>query len=427
MGFHHSDLDQQLRSLVENLFANKAINYLFATTGLAYGVNFPAKTVVLADLSFYDPYTGKRIPVPNYMYLQMGGRAGRPGFGAEGYAYVVKKKGQNDAVRYKDGTIERAISRVREDENFRKTILELIYSGRCRDEEILNFFKNTYFNFQSEKEKVRFIPFDLFKILEGHVKYLYDNGFIESTGVAGYKLTGLGEVTMDFLFRTFADYQLTPFKELNDILERDKRIRMDFDIIYELFRLFEGACLSRHSRGKSEEIASFYEKRSIPVSDQKDPEYSAYAIYHGWMENQEIPDIESRYKVYASKCPQVAKELFKLLNVYERLANKKGISVPADFKDFKDRVRYGVTTEELPFKRLRGIGRATTRKMKKYCDIFRNPPWNLSGSMLEIFVQIYKRDGERKFSETLQFVKGIGKGKKHEKILKLVKSIAEKK
>jgi hypothetical protein len=47
--------------------------------------------------------------------------------------------------------------------------------------------------------------------------------------------------------------------------------------------------------------------------------------------------------------------------------------------------------------------------------------------MLEIFVQIYKKDGERRFSEILQFVKGVGKGKKHEKILELVKSVAEKK
>ncbi|MGC8895643.1 MAG: hypothetical protein ACP5LB_02590 [Candidatus Bathyarchaeia archaeon] len=191
--------------------------------------------------------------------------------------------------------------------------------------------------------------------------------------------------------------------------------------------MFEGARLGKNPREKSEEITSFYEKKGVPVSDQRDPEYSAYAVYYGWMENQELADIESKYKVYASRCPQVAKELFNLLNVYERLAIKKSISVPADFKEFKDRVRYGVTTEELPFRRLRGIGRPTTRKMKMYCESFRNLPWNLSGSMLEIFVQIYKRDGEKRFSELLQFVKGVGKGKKHKKILDLVKSVAEKK
>jgi helicase len=145
VGFHHSELDQRLRSLVEELFAQKAINYLFATTGLAYGVNFPAKTVVLADLSFFDASTGKRVPVPNYMYLQMAGRAGRPGFGTEGYAYVVKRGRQDDVLKYKDGSIENAISRVGEDDNFRKTILELISSGRCPDEEILKFFDNTFF------------------------------------------------------------------------------------------------------------------------------------------------------------------------------------------------------------------------------------------------------------------------------------------
>jgi helicase len=430
VGFHHSGLDPRLRSFVEELFARKAINYLFATTGLAYGVNFPAKTVVLADVSFYDPSTpSKRSPVPVYMYLQMAGRAGRPSFGPEGYAYLVIKKRvqQSDVAMYKNWKIEKATSRVGEDDNFRKTILELIYSGRRKDEEILSFFQNTFFNFQSERRPVKFVAYNLLEHLKNHVQYLHGNGFIESIGAAGYRLKELGDVTMEFLFDTFADYPLAPFKELNDILERDKKIRMDFSIIYDISRLFEGACLIKYPREKSAEVANFFEKIGVPISDQRTPEYSSYAIYYGWMENLEQADIEARFKVFASSCPQVAKELFKLLTVYEKLAVKKGITVPPDFKDFKDRVRFGVTAEELPFKRLRGIGRTTVRKMKMYCETFRSPAWNLSGSMLEIFVQIYKKDGERRFSEILQFVKGVGKGKKHEKILELVKSVAEKK
>jgi len=424
VGFHHSGLDQRLRSLVEEMFANKAIKYLFATTGLAYGVNFPAKTVVLADTSFYAPSTpSKRTPIPIYMYLQMAGRAGRPGFGNEGYAYVVKKKGQTDVTKYRSGVIEKAVSVVGEDDYFRKTILELVYSGRCRDDQILGFFKNTFFNFQSERQKVQFVPFNLFEVLKGHVQYLHSNGFIEAAGAAGYKLTGLGEVTIRFLFNTFTNYPLAPFLELNNILEKERKIRMDLSIIHDISRLFEGACLSKYPREKSEKIASFYENIGIHASDQGSPEYSAYAIYYGWMENQELADIETNYKVFASQCPQVAKELSRLLTVYEKLATRKGITVPANFRDFKDRVRFGVTEEELPFKRLRGVGRGSTRKIKMYCDNnLRRPPWNLKGSILEIFIQIYKKDGENRFAEILRYVKGIGKGKKHEKIVDLVRS-----
>lgn len=423
VAFHHSDLDQRLRNFVERLFVERKINYLFATTGLAYGVNLPAKTVVVADTSFYDPSVpGKRSDIPVYMYIQMAGRAGRTGFEKEGYAYIVKKQVKTNIEKYKDGEIEKAISHIGLDEYFRKAILELVYSGQCRDEQILSFFENTFYNFQS-KSKTLFAPFNLFEILKGHVRYLYDTGFITSLGAPGNKLTDLGQATINFLFRTFANYELTPFIELNKILEQEQKVRMDQIIIYKLSSLFEGACLSKVPREKSEEIATFYEKIGIPASDLGNAEYSAYAIFFGWMENKELFDIEQDYKVYASQLPQVAAELGRLLIVYETLARKKGISISEDFKNFRDRVRFGVTDEELPLKKLRGIGRGSTRKIKFHCNnIFRKPPLNYKGSILDILEEMYKKQGETRFLETIQYIKGVGKGKKSEKILGLVKS-----
>jgi len=87
----------------------------------------------------------------------------------------------------------------------------------------VKFFENTFYNFQSKKEETQFVPFDLFSILKSHVQYLYSAGFIVPLGAPGNKLTDLGEVTVDFLFRTFAIYELTPFIELNRILEMEKK------------------------------------------------------------------------------------------------------------------------------------------------------------------------------------------------------------
>lgn len=424
VGFHHSGLDQGLKNLVERLFVERKIEYLFATTGLAYGVNLPAKSVVVADTSFYDPSVpSKRRDIPTYMYIQMAGRAGRPGFEKEGYAFVVKKKRRENVDKYLDGKIERAISHVGRDDYFRKTILELIYSGRSRDKEIVGFFENTFYNFQSKKEKTQLVPFDLFGILKAHAKYLYDTGFIVPLGAPGNKLTDLGRVTINFLFQTFSPYELTPFIQLNKILETDKKLKMDHDIIYRISSLFDGACLSKVPREKSEEIVDFYEKIGIPASDLKSPEYSSYAIFFGWMENKDLYDIEENYKVYTSHLPQVAGEFWRLLQVYERLAYKKNIPIPKGFRDFRDRIRYGVTEEELPLVRLRGIGRQTTSKIRDRCDnIFRKPPLNYKGSIIDVFEQMYERLGEAKFKEELRYIKGVGKGKKAAKILELVKS-----
>lgn len=424
VGFHHSGLDQGLKNLVEGLFENRKIKYLFATTGLAYGVNLPAKSVVVADTSFYDPSVpSKRKDIPTYMYTQMGGRAGRPGFEKEGYAFVVKKRRSENVDRYLNGQIERAISHVGQDDYFRKTILELVYSGRPRDKEIVDFFENTFYSFQSKKEKTQLVPFNLFGILKGHAKYLYDTGFIIPLGAPGNKLTDLGRVTIEFLFQTFSTYELTPFLELNKILETDKKVRMNHDIIYKISSLFNGACLSKVPRKKSEEIIDFYEKIGIPASDLRSPEYSAYAIFVGWMENKDLYDIEEDYKVYTSHLPQVAKEIWRLLLVYEKLAHKKNIPVQVEFKDFRDRVRFGVTNEELPLVRLRGIGRETTRKIRDRCNtLYRKHPLNYKGSIMDVFEEMYKRLGETKFKEELRYIKGVGRGKKAMKILELVKS-----
>ena len=132
VAFYRSGLHSRLKDYVERLFVSRKVDYLFATTGLAYGINLPAKTVVLSDLSFYNPNVrGSREPVQTYMYVQMAGRAGRPGFETEGYSYVVAK----DAVEREHrvpilmgGKIERAVSHIGTDEYFRKAILELIYS-----------------------------------------------------------------------------------------------------------------------------------------------------------------------------------------------------------------------------------------------------------------------------------------------------------
>jgi len=428
VAFHHSGLDHGLKSAVERLFVDRKIHYLFATTGLAYGVNLPAKSVVVADTSFYDPSAlGKRRNIPTYMYIQMAGRAGRPSFEKEGYAFIVKKRAKMNIQKYTDGKIEPAISHVGRDDYFRKTILELVYSGRCRDEQILNFFENTFYNFQSKRQRTMFVPFNLFDILKGHVKYLCDTRFVIPLGRPGYKLTDLGEVTIDFLFKTFAVYELTPFIELNKILEKDKSVRMGHDIIYKISSLFGGACLGKIRRKKSEEIIDFYEKMGIPASDIKNPEYSAYAVFSGWMKNKELLDIEEEYKVYTSQLPQVAQEIWRLLMVYQRLAYKKNIPIPKEFGNFRDRVRFGVTDEELPLVRLRGIGRETTRKIKTRCDtIFRKPPLNYKGSIMDVFEEMYRRLGEPRFKEELQYIKGVGKGKKSVKILNLVKSRLEK-
>lgn len=410
VAFHHSGLDQRLRTFVEELFLKRKVNFLFSTTGLAYGVNLPAKTVVLCDLSFWDPNKRTRVPVPVYMYIQMAGRAGRPQFDKEGYAYLVVKKAEEleNVPIYWSGKIEKAVSQIGNDEYFRKTILELIYSGRHTDKQILEFFEKTFYNFQAQKVKTRFIPFNLFDTVAKRVKYLYEAGFIDYLGgAAGYKLTDLGQVTLKFLFGTFAPYELAPFLQLNRYLEEQRKVEFDFSIIYILSCLFDQARLSKIPNQTSSRIEEFFEGHG--VTDRSHAEYSAYAVCFGWIENMKLNRIESDFKVYASPLPQIAMELYRLLQVYEALARSKNYAIPPGFRTLKERIRFGVRTDELPFAKLKGIGRETAREIRRYCETVLSTSFKYKGSPLDILKALYKDQGEDKFLEVhVKYVPQVG-------------------
>lgn len=88
VAFHHAGLVPALRELVERLFEAGRIAVVFATGTLALGINMPARTVVLEQLSTRDE-RGWR-PLHKREFLQMAGRAGRRGMDRIGHIVVLK-------------------------------------------------------------------------------------------------------------------------------------------------------------------------------------------------------------------------------------------------------------------------------------------------------------------------------------------------
>ncbi len=83
--FHHAELDQEQRELVESGFRSGDITVLSSTTTLAWGVNLPARNVFIESMK----YSGMKsafcrdtlIPLTSVDYYQAAGRAGRIGMG----------------------------------------------------------------------------------------------------------------------------------------------------------------------------------------------------------------------------------------------------------------------------------------------------------------------------------------------------------
>lgn len=55
IGMHHAGLTQNDKKIMEHLFVENKIQVLIATSTLAWGVNFPAKLVIIKGTEFFDP------------------------------------------------------------------------------------------------------------------------------------------------------------------------------------------------------------------------------------------------------------------------------------------------------------------------------------------------------------------------------------
>lgn len=88
IGMHHAGLQEKDRKVCEELFLNRKIQILIATSTLAWGVNLPAHLVIVKGTEFYDKKLNRYVDMPITDVLQMMGRAGRPQFGNEGIACV---------------------------------------------------------------------------------------------------------------------------------------------------------------------------------------------------------------------------------------------------------------------------------------------------------------------------------------------------
>ncbi|KAG7363458.1 DEAD/DEAH box helicase domain protein [Nitzschia inconspicua] len=89
IGLHHAGLSSRDRDIVERLYLSGEIRVLVATATLAWGVNLPARLVIVKGTEYFDAKTSRYVDYPLTDCLQMIGRAGRPGFDTEGTAVVL--------------------------------------------------------------------------------------------------------------------------------------------------------------------------------------------------------------------------------------------------------------------------------------------------------------------------------------------------
>jgi len=93
VGLYFGDMKYKERVFVEKLFRSQLIKAVVSSDALAVGVNFPAKSVVFCQL------TKAGRPLSKREFLQMAGRAGRPGLWDVGYVGYLAGKGMKEGFQ----------------------------------------------------------------------------------------------------------------------------------------------------------------------------------------------------------------------------------------------------------------------------------------------------------------------------------------
>ena len=180
--FHHAGLGGSHRKIIEDAFRDGKIKVITATPTLAFGVNLPARMVIIHDYRRYEPGYGY-YPITVLEYKQMAGRAGRPRYDKVGEALLIARtEDERDYLMesYVLSEPERIWSKLAVERILRSHVLATIAADFAHTEQgIYDFFDKTFYAYQYDPRAIKGVTT---KIL----KFLYEEKMIEVSGESVY-------------------------------------------------------------------------------------------------------------------------------------------------------------------------------------------------------------------------------------------------
>ena len=199
VAFHHAGLSAADKNRVESWFREGTVDLLFSTSTLAWGVNLPARCVVIRDTKLHDPLEGE-VDMSPIDVLQMLGRAGRPGFDDVGYGWVVASPGEADRYRslLREGTpVE---SRLADDLDAH--LVAEVALGTVGDlADAVEWLETTFYAVRSATAPDRYDADGLRDRTRETIADLVDRGFIGREDGGGLTPTSLGRLASSYYLR----------------------------------------------------------------------------------------------------------------------------------------------------------------------------------------------------------------------------------
>ena len=199
VGFHHAGLAKEDKDRVEDWFKQGKIQLLFSTSTLAWGVNLPARCVVIRDTKLHDPLEGE-VDMSPLDILQMLGRAGRPGYDDAGYAHVICDGA--DADKYRRLLADGKPIESRLAEELDTHLNAEIALGVVDDiEDVMSWLETTFYYTRAESAPDQYDDSaSLRDRVSATLQRLVEGGFVDQSGLE-IEPTALGRLTSQFYLR----------------------------------------------------------------------------------------------------------------------------------------------------------------------------------------------------------------------------------
>ena len=199
VAFHHAGLSKNERDRIEEWFKRGKIGLLFSTSTLAWGVNLPARCVIIRDTKYHDPLEGE-VDMSPLDVLQMLGRAGRPGYDDVGYGWVICDTREAEKYRklLKDGKeIESRLA-----ESLDTHLNAEIAMGTISDvEDVMRWLETTFYYVRGQSKPEEYDFPNLKRRVRDTLEELVERGFVETGEDLSIEATPRGTLASTFYLR----------------------------------------------------------------------------------------------------------------------------------------------------------------------------------------------------------------------------------
>ena len=362
--FHHAGLGGGHRRIIEELFRQGKIKVLTATPTLAFGVNLPARTVIVHDYRRYEAEYGY-YPISVLEYKQMAGRAGRPKYDKNGEAVLLAKTADEADYLMESYVLarpERIWSRLAVERIMRSHVLATVAADFAHTEQgIYEFFGRTFYAHQYDIDAIKSI---IAKIL----KYLYEEDMIEVFG---------NDVNATKFGKRVSELYVDPLSAviIRDSLKREPDSVTDLSYLHMIAHTPDMGPVMRPYSQEMDEIGVFMEEHKaeffadVPDQWEDNVNYEEFlgevktaVVLKAWIEETSEDEIIEKFRVQPGDLYRTLENAKWLLHATHELGvlfgNKQ---VLPHTLQLQERVEKGVKKELLPIVKLEGVGRVRGR------------------------------------------------------------------